>query len=77
MDGSLVVYDKEKEDAQFNPEEEAVNGNISGSSGEAIDATNGTTHPNGIRINNPAPLDLAHLADLLGSLTCSIRTMAA
>lgn len=51
MDGSLVVYDKEKEDAQFNPEEEAVNGNTSGSSGEAIDATNGNTHPNGIRIN--------------------------
>lgn len=51
MDGSLVVYDKEKEDAQFNPEEEAVNGNTSGSSGEAIDSTNGNTHPNGIRIN--------------------------
>ncbi|KAJ3522082.1 hypothetical protein NM208_g13010 [Fusarium decemcellulare] len=51
MDGSLVVYDKEKEDAQFSPEEEAVNGNTMGNSGEAIDAANGGTNSNGIRIN--------------------------
>ncbi|KAK4093244.1 hypothetical protein Purlil1_2401 [Purpureocillium lilacinum] len=44
MDGSLVVYDKEKEDAPFNPEEEgsSVNGS------EAGDAPNGVNH--GLRI---------------------------
>lgn len=44
MDGSLVVYDKEKEDAPFNPEEEgsSVNGS------EAGDAPNGVNH--GFRI---------------------------
>ncbi|KAM0202229.1 hypothetical protein ACHAPI_001414 [Fusarium lateritium] len=51
MDGSLVVYDKEKEDAQFNPEEEAVNGHANGASGESLDANNGGTHHNTIRIN--------------------------
>ncbi|KAF4338279.1 putative WD40 repeat [Fusarium beomiforme] len=51
MDGSLVVYDKEKEDAQFNPEEEAINGNMNGTSGESLDASNGGTHHNSIRIN--------------------------
>uniref|UniRef100_A0A0D2XH46 Uncharacterized protein n=1 Tax=Fusarium oxysporum (strain Fo5176) TaxID=660025 RepID=A0A0D2XH46_FUSOF len=51
MDGSLVVYDKEKEDAQFNPEEEAVNGNANGTSGESLDASNGGAHHNSIRIN--------------------------
>ncbi|KAF5718644.1 putative WD40 repeat [Fusarium globosum] len=51
MDGSLVVYDKEKEDAQFNPEEEAINGNVNGMSGESLDASNGGAHHNSIRIN--------------------------
>ncbi|KAM0561098.1 hypothetical protein ACHAPJ_003599 [Fusarium lateritium] len=51
MDGSLVVYDKEKEDAQFNPEEEAVNGNANGDSGETLDSNNGGTQHNSIRIN--------------------------
>ncbi|KAG8671306.1 hypothetical protein FPOAC1_004550 [Fusarium poae] len=51
MDGSLVVYDKEKEDAQFNPEEEAVNGMANGASGESLDASNTGTHHNTIRIN--------------------------
>ncbi|KAL9566742.1 hypothetical protein ACKAV7_009179 [Fusarium commune] len=51
MDGSLVVYDKEKEDAQFNPEEEAINGNANGTSGESLDASNGGAHHNSIRIN--------------------------
>lgn len=51
MDGSLVVYDKEKEDAQFNPEEEAVNGMANGASGESLDANNIGTHHNTIRIN--------------------------
>ncbi|RBR22616.1 uncharacterized protein FIESC28_04411 [Fusarium coffeatum] len=51
MDGSLVVYDKEKEDAQFNPEEEAVNGNVNGTSGESLDANNPGSHHNSIRIN--------------------------
>lgn len=47
MDGSLVVYDKEKEDAPFVPDEEQVNG----SGTETPDGTNGTTQPNGIQIN--------------------------
>ncbi|RGP67372.1 putative wd40 repeat [Fusarium sporotrichioides] len=51
MDGSLVVYDKEKEDAQFNPEEEAVNGMANGASGESLDANNIGAHHNTIRIN--------------------------
>ncbi|KAF4959357.1 hypothetical protein FGADI_1801 [Fusarium gaditjirri] len=51
MDGSLVVYDKEKEDAHFNPEEEAINGNANGTSGESLDASNGGAHHNSIRIN--------------------------
>jgi WD40 repeat protein len=34
MDGSLVVYDKEKDDAAFLPEELATNGNMNGSNGE-------------------------------------------
>ncbi|RDA91254.1 hypothetical protein CP533_0648 [Ophiocordyceps camponoti-saundersi (nom. inval.)] len=42
MDGSLVVYDKEKDDSQFNPEEEASSANCS-DAGEAP-----STH--GIRI---------------------------
>lgn len=47
MDGSLVVYDKEKEDAQFIPEEEgaAINGS------EAGEAINGATSSNDIHIN--------------------------
>ncbi|GKT98105.1 hypothetical protein FLAG1_00883 [Fusarium langsethiae] len=51
MDGSLVVYDKEKEDAQFNPEEEVVNGMANGASGESLDANNIGAHHNTIRIN--------------------------
>lgn len=56
MDGSLVVYDKEKEDAHFIPEDELVNGavngsgNLNGSEAEEI-ASGGTPQPNGIRIN--------------------------
>ena len=53
MDGSLVVYDKEKEDAIFSPEEEArENG-----TGETEAATtngngvNGNSHANTIQIN--------------------------
>lgn len=50
MDGSLVVYDKEKEDAQFIPEEDgpASNG-VYGS--ETGDATNGTSFHNDIQIH--------------------------
>lgn len=33
MDGSLIVYDKEKEDAAFLPEEQEIEMNGSGSSG--------------------------------------------
>ena len=34
MDGSIVVYDKEKEDAPFNPDEEAAaNGEANGTNG--------------------------------------------
>ncbi|KAH7019420.1 WD40-repeat-containing domain protein [Ilyonectria destructans] len=55
MDGSLVVYDKEKEDAHFNPEDEVVNGAVNGSGNlngsEAEDIVDGTPQPNGIRIN--------------------------
>jgi WD40 repeat protein len=39
MDGSLVVYDKEKEDAIFNPDEEGVK-----PEGEAEATTNGMDH---------------------------------
>ncbi|OAA49032.1 catabolite repression protein creC [Beauveria brongniartii RCEF 3172] len=39
MDGSLIVYDKEKEDAAFTPEDEAS----SHGGSDAGDATNGTT----------------------------------
>ncbi|TQV97675.1 hypothetical protein V2A60_006589 [Cordyceps javanica] len=39
MDGSLIVYDKEKEDAAFTPEDET----LSNGGSEAGDATNGTT----------------------------------
>ena len=41
MDGSLVVYDKEKEDMQFIPEEEVVNG-VGNESGELNAAELGT-----------------------------------
>jgi WD40 repeat protein len=34
MDGSLVVYDKEKDDAAFLPEDIATNGGLDGSNGE-------------------------------------------
>ncbi|KFA65695.1 hypothetical protein S40285_04825 [Stachybotrys chlorohalonatus IBT 40285] len=47
MDGSLVVYDKEKEDAQFNPEEEGAYTNGS----EAGDEENGNSPMNKIQIN--------------------------
>lgn len=39
MDGSLVVYDKEKEDAAFAPEDET----LANGGSDAGDATNGTT----------------------------------
>jgi WD40 repeat protein len=54
MDGSLVVFDKEKEDAHFNPSEEALNGQVNGVNGsESDDIAAGTSQqPNGgIRIN--------------------------
>lgn len=38
MDGSLIVYDKEKEDAAFTPEDET----LSNAGSEAGDATNGS-----------------------------------
>lgn len=41
-----MVYDKEKEDAQFNPDDEIVNGNGS----EAGDVNGTTQQPNGIHI---------------------------
>ncbi|TKW58514.1 putative catabolite repression protein creC [Colletotrichum tanaceti] len=48
MDGSLVVYDKDKEDAQFSPEDEvATNGSTNGES----DSTNGVNHNLKIQIN--------------------------
>jgi WD40 repeat protein len=47
MDGSLVVYDKEKEDAQFNPEDEAVSGVAPESDGSA----SGTKFTAQIQIN--------------------------
>ena len=40
MDGSLVVYDKEKEDAVFAPEEEEATHKENGENGE----TNGASH---------------------------------
>lgn len=47
MDGSLVVYDKEKDDAQFNPEEEgaATNGV------DEADGMNGATSGTKMQIN--------------------------
>jgi catabolite repression protein CreC len=50
MDGSLVVYDKEKEDALFSADEEgsATNG-VNGS--DDINGTNGVDHKNSIQIN--------------------------
>ncbi|KAJ0284657.1 hypothetical protein COL940_003978 [Colletotrichum noveboracense] len=48
MDGSLVVYDKDKEDAQFSPEEElAANGTPNGES----EATSNVNHNLKIQIN--------------------------
>ncbi len=47
MDGTLIVYDKEKEDAIFSPEDEVANSRISGE-------TNGTTkvnHSSQIQVN--------------------------
>lgn len=47
MDGSLVVYDKEKEDAAFLPETEKENGE-----GEATNGTNGAAPTkDGIQVN--------------------------
>lgn len=44
MDGSLVVYDKEKEDAIFSPEQEArENGEVDGTNG-SIGSTHATKH---------------------------------
>lgn len=47
MDGSLVVYDKEKDDAQFTPEEDetSVNGNEPG------DGQNGVKSGNNMHID--------------------------
>ncbi|KAL2018273.1 hypothetical protein VTK56DRAFT_1027 [Thermocarpiscus australiensis] len=47
MDGSLVVYDKEKEDAIFSPEEEAS----SRTSGEASGTDSGANQPCRIQVN--------------------------
>lgn len=47
MDGTLVVYDKEKEDAHFEPEEDGLN--INGS--EAGDSSTGSTHNVKIQVN--------------------------
>ncbi|KDN61485.1 putative WD domain-containing protein [Colletotrichum sublineola] len=48
MDGSLVVYDKDKEDAQFSPEDESpTNGSTNGES----DSTSGVNHNLKIQIN--------------------------
>ena len=50
MDGSLVVYDKEKEDALFSAEEEGAGTN--GVNGlENGEAANGADHKNSIQIN--------------------------
>ena len=46
MDGSLVVYDKEKEDAPFNPEDEQTNAN-----GSETAKANGESHDHAILIN--------------------------
>ena len=45
MDGSLVVYDKEKEDAAFVAEDEAINTN-GDDSGEAANGANGANSAN-------------------------------
>lgn len=50
MDGSLVVYDKEKEDAIFSPEEEEGH-KENGENGEANGVKNGTNHPTQVQIN--------------------------
>lgn len=52
MDGSLVVYDKDKEDAQFSPEEEQLaTTNGSSTNGESDSSTNGVNHNLKIQIN--------------------------
>ncbi|KAK1520507.1 WD domain-containing protein, partial [Colletotrichum costaricense] len=51
MDGSLVVYDKDKEDAQFSPEEEQLATNGSSTNGESDSSTNGVNHNLKIQIN--------------------------
>ena len=57
MDGSLVVYDKEKEDAPFSPEEEEgeKESSESGESGEAENGTKNNTSstfsPSRIKVN--------------------------
>jgi catabolite repression protein CreC len=55
MDGSLVVYDKEKEDAPFVPEEDEIpapNGtSVSGSeNGQAANGTHGVNHKTKLQI---------------------------
>jgi WD40 repeat protein len=47
MDGSLVVYDKEKEDAPFIPEDEGLSTNGS----EAGDVANGISHGSKMQIH--------------------------
>lgn len=46
MDGSLVVYDKEKDDAQFNPEDEGSSANGS----DAGDTTSAAHHGTKIHV---------------------------
>lgn len=51
MDGSLVVYDKEKEDAPFSPEEDEAplnDSSVSGSEKETNGHTNGNGNGNGV-----------------------------
>lgn len=43
MDGSLVVYDKEKDDAQFVPEDDASNGNGSENGDPTVGKNPGTS----------------------------------
>lgn len=53
MDGSLVVYDKEKEDAIFVPEESITPAppRPSQANGEAKQNANGVNHPSRIQVN--------------------------
>lgn len=51
MDGSLVVYDKEKEDATFLPEDEQNTAKENGEAADGINGVNGSgSHPSSERI---------------------------